>query len=137
MVGNLNSNFSHLIIAVHTQESQETFQLGQHHGTIFIFVVQFAQFKVVMVGSLVIGLLDGFLHQSDNFIKLAIFFLVIVSLTVLDTNFLDDIQAQCVKDVHEIVHVKRTFAMPVIDLTDPYNFFSILYEKNVKKVSNH
>ena len=129
MAGNLNSHLSYLITAVHTHESQESFQLGHHHGTIFIFIVQFAQFKIIIVGSLVIGLLDGFLHQSDNFVKLAIFFLVIIGLTVLDANFLDDIQAQCVKDVHEIVHVKRTFAMPVIDLTDPYNFISILLKE--------
>ena len=109
-----------------THESQEGFKLSAHHGSILILVVQLAQFGVIMVVTGVFGLLGSLVHESNNFVKSAELFAGIISLAVLDANFLDDVQAQCIKDVHEIVHVKRTFAMPIIDLTDPYNFFSIL-----------
>lgn len=32
-----------------TQVGQDVFELSQHHGTILVFVVQFAQLGVVMV----------------------------------------------------------------------------------------
>merc|ERR1719362_2022879 len=41
-----------------THKSQEGLELSQHHGSVLIFVVQFAQLNVVVVVSGVFGLLS-------------------------------------------------------------------------------
>ena len=109
-----------------THESQEGFKLSAHHGSILIFVVQLAQFDVIMVITGVFWLLGSLVHESDNFVKSAELFTGVISLTVLDANFLDNVHAHSVEDVHEIVHVNFASAIPIIDVANPQNFFSIL-----------
>merc|ERR1719400_1057711 len=41
-----------------SHKRQESLELSQHHGSILVFVVQFAQLNVVKVVSSVFGLLD-------------------------------------------------------------------------------
>merc|ERR1712045_817228 len=108
-----------------THKRQESFKLSQHHGSIFIFVVQFAQLNIVMVVTSVFWLLDCLLDKGYNLIKLAEFLLNIVSLSVFDSGFLGKVHAKSVEDVHEVVHVKLALAMPIIDIADPFDFSSI------------
>merc|ERR1712242_623256 len=108
-----------------THKRQEGFELSQHHGSIFIFVVQFAQLNVVMIVSSVFRLLDSLLDKGYNLIKLAEFLLNIISLSVFDSGLLGQIHAKGIEDVHEVVHVKFALAMPIVDIADPSNFISI------------
>merc|ERR1712079_561730 len=49
-----------------THERQEGLKLSQHHGSIFIFVVQFAQLNKVMIVSSVFWLSKTFLTSSTT-----------------------------------------------------------------------
>ena len=109
-----------------THKRQESLKFGQHHGSIFIFVVQFAQLNVVMVVTSVFWLLDCLLDKGYNLIKLAEFFLNIISLSIFDSGFLGKVHAKSIEDVHEVVHVKLALAMPIVDIADPFDFSSIL-----------
>jgi hypothetical protein len=109
-----------------THESQESFKLSAHHGSILILVIQLTQFGVIMVVTGVFGLLGSLVHESNNFVKSAELFSGVISLAVLDANFLDNVHAHSVEDVHEIVHVNFASAIPIIDVANPQNFFSIL-----------
>merc|ERR1712083_708146 len=100
-----------------THERQEGLKLSQHHGSIFIFVVQFAQLNKVMIVSGVFWL--------SNLIEWKEFLLNIISLAIFDTNLFGEVHAHGVEDIHEVVHVKDTLAMPIIDVADPLNFISI------------
>merc|ERR1712020_828676 len=108
-----------------THKRQEGFELSQHHGAIFVFVVQFAQLNVVMVVTSVFWLLDSLLDKRDNLIKLAEFLLNIISLSVFHGGFLGEVHTKSIEDVHEVVHVKLALAMPIIDIADPFDFSSI------------
>merc|ERR1712027_144362 len=108
-----------------THKRQESFKLSQHHGSILIFVVQFAQLNIVVVVTSVFWLLDCLLDKGDNLIKLAKFLFNIVSLSVFDSGFLGEVHAKSIEDVHEVVHVKFALAMPIVDIADPSNFISI------------
>ena len=110
-----------------THKSQESLELSQHHGSILIFVVQFAQLNVVVVVSGVFGLLDGCLDKFDNFVEFHEFLFNIVSLTELDASLLGQVHAHGVEDVHEVEHVNLTFAIPIVDVADPQDFFGILW----------
>merc|ERR1712158_305834 len=79
-----------------THKRQESLKFSQHHGSIFIFVVQFA-----------------------------VFLFNIVSLSIFDGGFLGEVHAKSIEDVHEVVHVKFALAMPIVDIADPSNFISI------------
>merc|ERR1712061_170671 len=46
-----------------THKRQESFELSQHHGAIFVLVVQFAQLNIVMVVTSVFWLLDSLLNK--------------------------------------------------------------------------
>ena len=52
-----------------TQVAQKIFQLGKHHGTIFIFVIQFAKFDVLIIGSSMFRFFQSFLNQFDDLSK--------------------------------------------------------------------
>ena len=109
-----------------THKRQESLKFGQHHGSIFIFVVQFAQFNKVVVVSSMFRLLNNLLGKSDNLIEGKEFLFNIISLAVFDASLLGKVHAHGVEDIHEVVHVKDTLAMPIIDVADPLNFISIL-----------
>merc|ERR1711923_368119 len=64
-------------------------------------------------------------YNLHNLIEFAEFLLNIVSLAVFDANLLGEVHAHGVEDIHEVVHVKDTLAMPIIDVADPLNFISI------------
>merc|ERR1712154_479659 len=113
-----------------THKRQESLKFSQHHGSIFIFVVQFAQLNVVVVVTSVFWLLDSLLDKGDNLIKLAEFLLNIVSLSVFDSGFLGKVHAKSIEDVHEVVHVKFALAMPIVDIADPSNF--ITHDRHVE-----
>ena len=79
-----------------------------------------------MVVTGVFGLLVSLVHESNNFVKSAELFAVVISLAILDANFLGNVHAHSVEDVHEIVHVNFASDIPIIDVANPQNFFSIL-----------
>jgi len=108
-----------------THKSQESLELSQHHGSILIFVVQFAQLNVVVVVSGVFGLLDGSLDKFDNFVEFHEFLVNIVGLTELDASLLGQVHAHGVEDVHEVEHVDLAFAIPIVDGADLFDSFSI------------
>ena len=109
-----------------TQVAQKVLELSQHHGTIFIFVIQFAEFNVVMVIARVFWFLDGLLNKGDYFVKLGIFLFKVVHLSILDTDLLGDVETKSIEDIHEVVHVQYTFAIPIIDVADLFDGISIL-----------
>merc|ERR1739845_117534 len=102
-----------------THKRQESFEFSQHHGSILIFVVQFAQLNVVMVVSSVFWLLNSLLDKGYNLIELAEFLLNVISLTILDGSLLGEVHAKGIEDVHEVVHVEFALAMPIVDIADP------------------
>merc|ERR1711928_133235 len=110
---------------IFTHKSQEGFELSQHHSAIFIFVVQFAQFNKVVVVSSVFWLLNNLLGKSDNLIEGKEFLFNIISLAIFDTSLLGEVHAHGVEDIHEVVHVKDTLAVPIVDVADPLNFFNV------------
>ena len=109
-----------------THERQEGFKLSQHHGAILVFVVQFAQLNKVMVVSSVFWLSNNFLGKFNDFVEWEEFLLNIIGLAPFDANLLGEVHAHGVEDIHEVVHVKDTLAMPIIDVADPLNFISVL-----------
>jgi len=76
-----------------SHKRQESLELSQHHGSILVFVVQFAQLNVVKVVSGVFGLLDGLLDEGDNLVELLVALLGIISLAKLDTGLLGEVHA--------------------------------------------
>merc|ERR1711971_571405 len=76
-----------------SHKRQESLELSQHHGSILVFVVKFAQLNVVKVVSSVFRLLDGLLDKGNNLIKLLVCLLDIVSLTELDGGLLGQVHA--------------------------------------------
>ena len=101
-----------------TQVGQDVFELGQHHGSVLVLVVELAEFDKVVVVTGVLRLLQSLLSKGDDLVKLAELLASIVSLTVLDADLLDDVDAKSIKDVHEVVHVKFTLHVPIVDLAD-------------------
>ena len=80
-----------------------------------------------MVVSSVFWLLNNLLGKGDNLIEGKEFLLNIIGLTVFDANLLGEVHSHGVEDIHEVVHVKDTLAMPIIDVADPLNFFNVLF----------
>ena len=124
------------IIKNFTHKSQEGFEFSQHHGAIFIFVVQFAQFNKVVVVSSMFRLLNNLLGKSDNLIEGKEFLFNIISLAVFDASLLGEVHAHSVEDIHEVVHVKDTLAVPIVDVADPLNFFNVLFFSKYKRTKS-
>ena len=79
-----------------------------------------------MVVSSVFWLSDNFLGKGDNLVEWEEFLLNIVSLAIFDANLLGEVHTHGIEDIHEVVHVKDTLAMPIIDVADPLDFISVL-----------
>jgi len=75
----------------------------------------------------VFGLFDGLSDEFDNLVIGLVCLLGIISLTVLDTGLLGEVHATGVENVHEVVHVKFSLGMPIIDAADPLDFLLTLY----------
>merc|ERR1711956_19175 len=108
-----------------SQVGQKVLELSQHHGAIFILVIQFAELNVVMVITRVLWFLDSFLNKFDYLVELGVFLFVVVHLSKLDADLLGDVETKGIEDVHEVVHVQFTFAIPIIDVADLFNRISI------------
>jgi len=108
-----------------SQVGQNVFELSQHHGSVLVFVVQFAQLDVVMVVAMVIGGLQGCLDQSDNFVEGTVFLFFFFLLTILHADLLGDVESQGVHDVTKVEQVEAALAMPIVDLTDFLNSVSV------------
>jgi len=108
-----------------TKVAQDVLELGQHDGTILVLVVQLAELNVVMVVTSAVGLLDGLLHELDDLIVLAELLASVIGLAVLDGDLLDDVHAQGVEDIHEVVHVNLAFCVPIIDGADFLDLISV------------
>ena len=108
-----------------TKIAQDVLELGQHDGAVLVLVVQFAQLNVVVVIAGAVGLLDGLLHEFDDLVILAELLAGVVGLAVLDGDLFDDVHAQSIEDVHEVVHVNLAFGIPIVDGADFLDFISV------------
>jgi len=104
-----------------TKIAEEVLELGQHHGAVLVLVVELAELNEVVVVAGVLGLLEGLLDEGDDLIELAELLAGVVGLAVLDADLLDDVEAEGVEDVHEVVHVEDTLHVPVVDLADLFD----------------
>merc|ERR1711997_788239 len=93
-------------------------QFGKHLGSILVLVVQLAQLNVVMVVARVVGFSGGQLHFFNDFTEFGEFLASIISLTMLDASLLGDIHTNGIENIHEVVHVKFAFAIPIVDVAD-------------------
>ena len=84
-----------------------------------------------MVVARVLGLLDGLIHEFDDLVEGAELLASVVGLTELDGDLLGNVHAEGVEDVHEVVHVKFTSAIPIVDFADlsGLSFVLLLKEK--------
>merc|ERR1711936_1002939 len=125
-VAELIKKFGHIFLwNFITQKVQKSVQFRQHHGAIFIFVIQSAQLNEVMVVSSMFGFLDSLFDEADNLIVLAEFLSKVISLAVFDGDFFGQIHSKCIENVHEIVHVQLAFTIPIVDGADLFNSISI------------
>ena len=115
-----DNKFSYL-----TQVGQDVFKFSQHHGSIFVFVVQFTQFNVVMVVAVVFGGLQGSVDHGDNFVEAGEFLVLFFLLAILHADLLGDVESQGIHDVTKVEQVELSLAMPIVDLTDLLNSISI------------
>merc|ERR1712158_197574 len=142
LVSELVKEFTNVLLGdLIAQHDQEVLELGQHHGAVLVLVVELAQLDVVVVVASVLWLLDGLLDEADNLIKLAELLAGVVGLAVLDADLLDDVHAKGVEDIHEVVHVKDAFAIPIVDLADLLDIISAshgdeceLYDLSLKRL---
>jgi len=119
LVGQLLEHLSGVLLGdLIAQVAQKVLQLGQHHGTVLVLVVELAELDEVVVVTGVLGLLEGLLDEGDDLIELAELLAGVVGLAVLDADLLDDVEAKGVEDVHEVVHVEDTLHVPIVDLAD-------------------
>ena len=110
----------------HTQVGQNVFELSQHHGSILVFVVQFAQFNVVMVVAMVFWGSQGSVYHFDNIVELGVFLLFFFLLTVGHADLLGNVESQGVHDVTKVEQVDFSLAMPIVNVTDLLNSYKIL-----------
>ena len=116
-----------------TQVGQDVFELSQHHGSVFVFVVQFAQFNVVMVVAVVFGGLQGSVDHGDNFVEAGEFLALFFLLAIGHADLLGDVESQGVHDVAKVEQVELSLAMPIVDVTDLLNSISISLKKKHRK----
>ena len=112
-----NSNFNYCFLFL-TQVGQDVFKLSQHHGSILIFVVQFAQFNVVMVVAVVFGGLQGSVDHGDNFVEAGEFLVLFFLLAILHADLLGDVESQGIHDVTKVEQVELSLAMPIVNFAD-------------------
>merc|ERR1719209_2326309 len=94
-------------------------------AVVFVFVVQFAQFNVVMVVAVVFGGLQGSVDHGDNFVEAGEFLVLFFLLTILHADLFCDVESQGIHDVTKVEQVELSLAMPIVDLTDLLNSISI------------
>ena len=108
-----DTEFSYL-----TQVGQDVFKLSQHHGSILVFVVQFAQFNVVMVVAVVFGGLQGSIDHGDNFVEAGEFLALFFLLAIGHADLLGDVESQGIHDVTKVEQVELSLAMPIVNFAD-------------------
>ena len=101
-----------------TQVGQDVFELSQHHGSVFVFVVQFAQFNVVMVVAMIIWGLQGCIDHGNNIIEAGEFLVFFFLLSVSHADFLGDVESQGINDVPEVEQVDLALTVPIVDVAD-------------------
>ena len=101
-----------------TQVGQDVFELSQHHGSVFVFVVQFAQFNVVMVVAMIIWGLQGCIDHGNNIIEAGEFLVFFFLLSVGHADFLGDVESQGINDVPEVEQVDLALTVPIVDVAD-------------------
>jgi hypothetical protein len=106
-----------------TQVGQNVFKLSQHHGSVLVFVVQFAQFDVVMVVSAHVGCLQGSVDHGDDFVEAGEFLGFFFLLSILHADLLGDVESQGIHDITKIEQVELALAMPIVDVADFLNSY--------------
>merc|ERR1712241_885620 len=108
-----------------SQVGQDVFKLSQHHGSILVFVVQFAQFDVVMVVATHFWGLHGSLDHFDDFIEAGVLLFFFFLLAICHADLLGNVEAQGVHDITKIEQVELALAMPIVNVADFLNSISI------------
>ena len=101
-----------------TQVGQDVFELSQHHGSVFVFVVQFAQFNVVMVVAMIFWGLQGCIDHGNNFVEAGEFLCFFFLLSISHADFLGDVESQGINDVPEVEQVDLALTVPIVDVAD-------------------
>ena len=101
-----------------TQVGQDVFELSQHHGSVFVFVVQFAQFNVVMVVAMVFGGLQGSVDHGDDIVEAGEFLLLFFLLAISHADLLGDVESKGIHDVTKVEQVELSLAMPIVNFAD-------------------
>merc|ERR1712165_159854 len=108
-----------------SQVGQDVFQFSQHHGAIFILVVQFAQLNVVMVVAAHFRGLQGSVDHGYDFIEAGKFLAFFFLLSIGHADLLGDVESKGVHDITKVEQVELTLAMPIVNVADFLNSVSI------------
>merc|ERR1712156_1396732 len=84
----------------------------------FFFVVQFAQFNVVMVVAMVFGGLQGSVDHGDDIVEAGEFLLLFFLLAVSHADLLGDVESKGIHDVTKVEQVESSLAMPIVNFAD-------------------
>merc|ERR1712215_344257 len=108
-----------------TKISKDVFQLSKHHGSIVVFVIELEKLHIVCVGSGGVGSVSCSLYFLDNIIKLGKLLPLLISLTKTYTDLLGGVHSKSIHHISKEEQVYFTFAIPVIYVTDVFNFLGI------------
>lgn len=118
-VAKLGEQFQHLILGDFiTKIGKDVLQFSEHHGAIAIFVVQFAQVNVVLVGATAVGGILGFLDLGNDIGKLGELLAFFISHAKTNANLLGCVKTTSVDDIPKEEHVEFTFAIPIVDVAN-------------------
>merc|ERR1719315_284380 len=100
-------------------------QLSKHHGSIVVFVIELEELHIVCIGSGGVGSVSCSLHFLDHVIKLGKLLSLFISLAKTYTDLLGGVHTKSIHHISKEEQVYFTLTIPVIDVTDVFNFLSI------------
>merc|ERR1719516_578013 len=108
-----------------TKICKDVFQFSKHHCSIVVFVIELEKLHIVCIGSGGVGSVSCGLHFLDNVIKLGKLLSLLISLAKTNTDLLGGVHAKSIHHISKEEQVYFTLAIPVIDVTDVFNFLGI------------
>merc|ERR1712236_57012 len=125
-VAQLSKQFLHIFLwNLITKVSKDVFQLRKHHCSVAVFVIKLEELHIVCIGSRGVGSVSCSLYFLDNIIKLGKLLSLLISLAKTYTHLLGGVHAKSIHHISKEEQVDFTFAIPVIDVTDVFNFLGI------------
>merc|ERR1719209_954245 len=108
-----------------TKICKDVFQFRKHHCSVAVFVIKLEEFNIVCIGSGGVGSVSCGLHFLNHVIKLGKLLPLLISLAKTYTDLLGGVHAESIHHISKEEQVDFTFAIPVIDVTDVFNFLGI------------